>query len=101
MGLSSALVADETGLASMHAWRKERGKTCMVDHYHYGSGTGRTKSRARAAAIDSWQGFTAFEYGTSWAYFRNAASKSIGYKKAAGGWHASVEARPCKRRRRR
>ena len=93
--LTAPAFADETGLAAMHAWRKEKGKTCMVDHFHHGSGEGRTKSRARAAAIRSWQEFTAFEYGTNWAYFRYAGSKSIGYTKTAGGWRASVEARPC------
>lgn len=93
--------ADETGMASMHAWRVERGKTCLVDHFHHGSGEGRSKAAARKAAITSWQEFTAFEYGLDWAYFRNAASKSIGYSKSADGWSASVEARPCNRKRRR
>lgn len=94
-------VADESGLASMHDLRRERGITCMSDHFHSGTGEGSTKKAARAAAIKAWQEFTAFEYGTDWANFRNAASKSIGYSKASSGWSASVEARPCNARRRR
>jgi hypothetical protein len=100
IAVSSPAYADETGLASIHAWRAERGMTCMVDHYHQGSGEGPTKSRARAAAITSWQEFTAFEYGTDWAYFRYAGSKSVGYMKTPDGWQATVEGRPCNRRRR-
>lgn len=93
--------ADETGLASMHSWRTERGTTCMVDHFHYGSGEGRTKKHARDAAIKSWQEFTAFEYGTDWAHFRKAASKTIGYSTTTSGWSATIEARPCIAKRRR
>jgi len=91
--------ADDTGFASIHALRKERGKICMVDHYHSGAGTGRTKRAARRAAIGDWQGFTAWEYGTDWGSFRSAASKGIAYEKVANGWSANVEARPCNRRR--
>lgn len=93
--------ADETGLASMHSWRLERGRTCMVDHFHYGNGEGRTKKQARDAAIKSWQEFAAFEYGTDWAHFRRAGSRSIGYSATTNGWSATVEARPCNTKRRR
>ena len=95
----SPVQADETGMASMHDWRRERGKICLVGHYHSGAGTGRTKKQARRAAIRSWQEFTAWEYGTSWAYFRRAASRSISVTRSASGWEATVEARACKRAR--
>lgn len=98
--LSSAS-ADETGMASIHEWRVERGKVCMSDHFHTGNGSGRTKKLARVAAIKAWQEFTAWEYGTTWASFRRAGSKSISYSRSMDGWDATVEARACKRRTKR
>lgn len=96
-----AVQADETGMASMHDWRRERGKICLVGHFHSGHGIGRTKKLARRAAIRSWQEFTAWEYGTTWAYFRRAANRSINVTRSASGWEANVEARACKRVRKR
>jgi hypothetical protein len=99
--LPSPLHADETGLASMHAWHKVGRKTCLEDHYHSGEGTGRNKRAARSAAISDWESFTAFEYGGVWARFRSATSRGIRYEETADGWMASVEALPCRRRSRR
>jgi hypothetical protein len=99
--LPSPLHADDTGLASMHAWQKVGRKTCLLDHYHSGEGEGRNKRAARNAAISDWESFTAFEYGAVWARFRSAASRGVRYEKTAEGWLASVEARPCRRRSRR
>ncbi len=99
LGLSLSLVtaaaADQTGLAGMHDWTKEKGRTCLKEHTHSGTGEGSTKMAARKAAIQSWQEFTAGEYGSDWGNFRYAASKKIAYTKSAKGWSASVEARPC------
>jgi hypothetical protein len=95
-GFTTAL-ADDTGLAYSHDLRKERGRTCMADHWHSGSGEGRTKAAARNAAIRSWADFTNFEYGTVWAHFSLAASPQTRYSKAANGWSAAIDARPCKR----
>ncbi|MBU2534253.1 MAG: hypothetical protein KKB37_16045, partial [Alphaproteobacteria bacterium] len=89
--------ADETGVATIHSWTAEGGKTCMADHFHSGSGEGKTKSAARKAAVTEWEGFTAWEYGTDWANFARAGSRGIVYEATSGGWRASVEARPCKR----
>lgn len=98
-GLASTAVADETGMAEIHSWRVERGKFCLIGHFHTGIGQGRTKRRARRSAISDWQGFTAWEYGTTWARFRRAASKSISYTRTDSGWEARVDARACKPRR--
>lgn len=90
--------ADETGVAVIHTWVKVGKKTCMLDHYHYGSGTGATKKVAQAAAIKDWEGFTAFEYGTSWGNFRIANKKSekcTGTDKAKD-WKCDVEALACR-----
>lgn len=88
--------ADETGLASSHNLRKERGTTCMADHFHSGYGEGATKAAARAEAAKSWSEFVAFEYGTAWARFGRAGSVTTKYVKASKGWSATVEGRPCR-----
>ena len=98
VGSALPAMADSTGFASAHDWRKERGKTCLSDHWHYGtSNTMRTKRLAQRDAIASWQGFTDFEYGSDWARWSRAASKKMGCKKVSSGWECSVEARPCRR----
>jgi len=93
---SIAARADDTGLAYAHDLRKEGGRLCMSDHYHSGSGTGRTKAAAQAAAARSWTDFTNFEYGTVWARWSLATSKSVRFTKDASGWSADVDARPCR-----
>lgn len=88
--------ADQTGLAGMHEWRKERGRTCLVGHFHSGSsGVQRTKKLAMRKAIESWFQYTAGEYGTDWARFRRSASRSKRCMRAEGGWECYVESRPC------
>lgn len=90
--------ADDTGLAqSLHDVRREGFKLCQVDHFHNGTSAGAASKRgAMAQAIDSWQNFTALEYGTDWAQFRNAGSKTANCKAGSSGWSCEVEARPCK-----
>lgn len=89
--------ADSTGLAGMHAWRRERGRTCMSDHWHYGS-SGQQASRrtAQRAAIRSWQDFTDLEYGSDWARYSRAAGRKMSCSRSGGGWSCNVEARPCR-----
>jgi hypothetical protein len=101
LSLGTEAFADETGFAGMHDWRKERGIMCFADHFHGGAGKGRTKKAARHAAIKAWRVYTATEYGTDWAYFGRAASKSTEYTREANGWSALVQARPCNPKRRR
>lgn len=93
---AAAAMADETGLASIHDLARQNGKLCMVDHYHYGNGSGSTKAAAQKEAISSWASFTDFEYGSDWARFSKAGSKSISCKQSAAGFDCQVEARPCK-----
>jgi hypothetical protein len=94
-------VANDTGFAGIHDWRSERGKICLIGHFHTGVGEGRSKKLARRAAVKDWQEFTAWEYGTSWAYFRRAASRGVKFTKTEAGWQASVKGRACKRSYRR
>ncbi|CFX47964.1 conserved exported protein of unknown function [Candidatus Filomicrobium marinum] len=96
---TSHVMADDTGLASIHDWRKVGRKTCFTEHKHYGSSAGHSsKKAAQRAAISDWQGFTAFEYGTDWAYYKYAISKSGGCSQGSGGWKCEVEAIPCRPR---
>jgi hypothetical protein len=89
--------AQDSGLASMHAMRREGGRLCMSDHWHYGSsGSQGSKAAAQRAAIASWQDFTDLEYGRAWARFSRAASKKIGCSSGGGGWTCDAEARPCR-----
>jgi hypothetical protein len=96
LAASPAVLADDTGLAYAHDLRKEGGRLCMSDQFHQGSGSGHTKASAQAAAIRSWADFTNFEYGTVWARYGRAASRTVRYTKEATGWSADVDARPCK-----
>ncbi|WP_409560427.1 hypothetical protein RLW55_12870 [Hyphomicrobium sp. B1] len=94
-------LADETGLAAIHAQQRERGnKTCFVDHYHYGSSSGRaTKKAAIASAIKSWADFTDFEYGSTWAHWGLASSKTVTCSGGDGSWGCDINARPCRKGR--
>lgn len=94
---STMAVADDTGMASMHSWRKEKGRTCFTEHTHYSSSSGaKSKKLAEIEAIKSWAGFTAWEYGTDWANFNKATARIMKCEQSAGGWGCSLEARPCK-----
>jgi len=87
----------ESGLAAMHAMRREGGRLCMADHWHYGSsGSQATKAGAQRAAIASWQDFTDLEYGRAWARFSRAASRRMGCSHSSAGWSCDAEARPCR-----
>lgn len=89
--------AEDDGLATIHEWRSEGGRTCMSDHFHDGSGTGPTRKAAEAAAISSWASFTAFEYSNNWARYSLAGSRKIDCSQNGGdSWTCNVTARPCK-----
>jgi len=87
------------GLAGLHDWVRVGNKVCMKDHFHSGSSAGeKSKKAAEAAAIGSWQGFTAWEYGDAWASFRNSESKRVKCDGAGTSWGCTVDSRPCRRR---
>lgn len=95
--LACPAMADETGLATMHAMRREGRQLCFLDHYHYGSSAGATSQRAaKISAVKSWAGFVDLEYGSDWARYSRAHSKSMTCERSSGGWSCMVEARPCK-----
>ncbi|MCF6197971.1 MAG: hypothetical protein L3J67_01000 [Hyphomicrobiaceae bacterium] len=106
--LSSTLItvpasANDTGIATMlHSVRAERGKVCMVGHYHIGDSPRAYKSRSKAhrAAIRHWVTFTAAEYGTDWGNYNRAANRSADCEKASSStWICKIKARPCRRGR--
>ena len=86
----------ETGVAQIHTWVKVGRKTCMLDHYHDGAGNGASRVLAEKSAIVSWSEFTAWEYGTPWARYTNAVSKTMNCSQSSGGWTCQIQARPCR-----
>ena len=95
-GLAATAAADDTGFASSHDMVTAGGHKCFASHAHSGSGDGKTKASALAAALKSWWEYTAGEYGSDWAHWGKSAGKSVSYTKAADGWSATAESRPCK-----
>ncbi|HXF55225.1 MAG TPA: hypothetical protein VNK52_13990 [Hyphomicrobiaceae bacterium] len=95
-----AVLAQETGLSDIHAQRIEGGRVCMSEHFHYGSSTGQpSRKAAEAAAIASWVGFTAWEYGDPWGNYRIAASRAMKCTQSGSTWSCETEARPCRQLR--
>jgi hypothetical protein len=90
------VMAEESGMASMHTWKKVGKKTCMVDHQHSGSGSGINKKAAELQAIRSWSGFTDLEYGSSWANFNIAIEKSVRCSPSIGGVQCDLLATACR-----
>ena len=90
-------IANDTGFAqTTHDTRREGGKLCVLGHTHGGTGEGGTKNVALIAAVKVYVDTTRDEYGSDWASWAKAGSKSITYAKTADGWTARVEGRPCR-----
>ena len=88
--------AQAQGMADLHDKVRTGGKLCFSDHSHSGSSAGHSSRKsAEREAIRSWQDFTAWEYGGSWASYNMAAGKSMSCS-GGGTWSCSVEARPCR-----
>ena len=99
LGAALPAQAEETGVAGIHTWTKVGGKTCLLDHFHDGHGNGASKAKATSAAVSAWVGFTAWEYGSSWARWNLAVSKTTNCTANGGGsWSCNVSARPCRGR---
>lgn len=96
LSTSLASTASAQGLEFLHSHRVEGGRVCFADHFHAGSSSGETsRAAAERAAIASWVGFTALEYGNLWGRWSLAASKSVNCSRSVG-WGCQVEARPCR-----
>ena len=99
-------LADDSGLATtLHDVVRKGNRLCLASHEHSGTSQGQpTKKRALAAAIDSWAGFTAWEYGTDWGYWKLAHRKVVRCGGRPGYFSCDISASPCRlqsRRRRR
>jgi hypothetical protein len=88
--------AAESGMASIHSWRKVGKKTCMVGHQHDGNGSGVTQKIATQQAVNAWSSFTDLEYGDSWANFNTAIEKSVSCSPNGSSWTCSLLATPCR-----
>lgn len=90
--------ADDTGVAqTLHDIRREGKRLCLSSHFHDGSSAGlATRKAAEVEAVRAWAEFTAFEYGTDWAYWARAASKRMSCAQSGATWGCQVEARACK-----
>jgi hypothetical protein len=95
-GWIAPVMADETGMASIHPWRKVGKKTCLVDHEHAGSGTGINKKAAELSAIRSWISFTDLEYGSDWASFNNSVGKQMRCSAGSGSVQCDLLATACR-----
>ena len=96
-GTPALVQAQETGLASIHSWVAVGRKTCMATHTHDGTGTGKTKKDAEKAAIQNWESFTAWEYGSPWGRYSESVSKVVNCDKTTTSeFSCHVNSRPCK-----
>lgn len=95
--IATGASASETGFAGIHNWRREAGKTCLVDHFHYGSGTGSSQKAAQASAIAAWSSFTVLEYGSTWGRYTLAAGRVMNCGQSGGSWTCNIRARACKK----
>lgn len=84
-------------LEDLHDQRAEGGRWCMSDHTHTSSSSGgATRAAAEREAISNWAGFTGWEYGSHWASWRIAGSRTMNCSQSGGAWSCQVEARPCR-----
>ena len=96
LGVPETAKAQETGLAAIHAWVSVGRKTCMESHFHDGNGSGKTKKDAERAAIQSWEAFTVWEYGSAWGRYAASESKTSSCTMAADKtFSCQISSRPC------
>ena len=89
-------VADQSGMAGIHAQHVVKGRLCFSGHTHVGTGSSaRNKREAIASAARDWSSFTAFEYGTSWGRWKIATAKTVNCERSSGQWSCEENARPC------
>ena len=89
--------ADDTGVGQMlHSMKRIGKKVCFDGHFHTGNGSGPTKKAAEVDAVKSWAGFTAWEYGTDWAQWTKAHSKTLSCSQGSSGFSCQADAVPCK-----
>jgi len=100
LGLGTPATAQQDSpLVALHELVRKGNKICMATHFHDGeSGPQPSRKIAEMRAIQSWQGFTAWEYGGAWGSFRMAESRQVSCTGGGNSWSCSVTGRPCRRR---
>ncbi len=98
--ISAPASANDTGVAyALHDVRVEKGRVCMVGHYHFGK-TARpfpNRNKAYKAAVRHWSTFTAAEYGSDWGSYARAANRSTNCEKVTRTtWTCKIKARACR-----
>ena len=102
VGLAVALptvqaAADDTGVGQMlHTMKRYGKKVCFDGHFHTGSGSGASKKAAEVDAVQAWAEFTAWEYGTDWAQWTKAHTKTLTCSQGGSGFSCQADAVPCK-----
>lgn len=80
---------------------KKRAVYCQGDHLHYGSSDSfKSKRQAFHDAVESWAGFTGFEYGSEWAHWQLSRNRSVKCGKSNGLWRCEIQSTPCRRAKR-
>lgn len=51
-------------------------------------------------AIESWAGFTVFEYGEEWGNWRYSVNKKVSCGREDGAWSCSIQSTPCRKAKR-
>ena len=71
---------------------------CQGDHLHYGSSNSfKSRRLAMRDAIESWRGFTVFEYGSQWGHWRLSRNKSVKCGRENGLWRCNIQSTPCRK----
>lgn len=97
--VAPATMADDTGVATtLHETVRKGNLLCLASHEHAGTSQNQpTKKLALAVAVNDWAGFTAWEYGTDWAYWKLAHRKQVKCGGGPGSFGCSIAASPCRR----
>ena len=95
--VAAPVSADETGLAGIHSFRRESGRTCFADHWHtWSGGVQKTKPAALAAAVQGWEPASRTWNTAPTGHISRAPPRKRSVLEASDGFGCTVEARPCK-----
>lgn len=86
--------------ADTSTWAKAPGPggtVCFASHFHYGTSREQIDPEVgKQLALVTWSEFVSFEYGTMYADYALAQSKSAHCEHKAGQWTCTIQARPCR-----
>ena len=83
---------------TFHDEQAEGGVCCFPEHSHTGTSMNQeSRAGAISVAVQGWEDFVWFEYGSDYDHWSLAHSKSTECTNGSGGWSCTVHARPCHR----